>query len=91
MQAPANPQKSVGKNGCLKYFRWKEGVYKAHPDNSCHGYQPIILDKMKVLFVNEIGAKGIVFEREHMNRCHKTQYLRIGEADFLYCWVTDSS
>ena len=39
MQAPISPQKSVGKNGSLKYFRWKEGVYKAHADNSCHGYQ----------------------------------------------------
>ena len=33
----------------------------------------------------------MVFEHEHMNRCHKT--VRIGEADhnFLNCWVTDSN
>ena len=28
MQAPASPQKSVGKNRCLKYFRWKEGFIR---------------------------------------------------------------
>ena len=40
MQAPASPQK-FGKNGCLKYFRWKERGYKAHADNLCHGYQEL--------------------------------------------------
>ena len=92
MQAPASPQKSVGRK---RVPRWKEGVYKAHAENLCHGYQAtllMILNTMKVLFVNDyIGAKGWFFECEHMNRCHKIQYLRIGEADFLHCWVTDSS
>ena len=25
--------------GRLKYFRWKEEVYKVRVENSCHGYQ----------------------------------------------------
>ena len=53
MQAPASPQKSVGKKWVP---RWKEGVYKAHAENLCHGYQAtllMILDTMKVLFIND--------------------------------------
>ena len=26
-------------NGCLKYFLMEEGVYKAHAENWCRGYQ----------------------------------------------------
>ena len=26
-------------DGCLKYFCGEEGVYKAHAENWCHGYQ----------------------------------------------------
>ena len=35
-----NERKERKKNdGCLKYYWWQEGVYKARTENSCHGYQ----------------------------------------------------
>ena len=37
-----NESRNKEKNdGHLKYFWWKEGVYKAHAENLCNGYQTI--------------------------------------------------
>ena len=32
-------KKQEKNDGHLKYFYWKEGVYKARAENSCNGYQ----------------------------------------------------
>ena len=45
MKVPASPQKVCNKNEqrknnmCVKCYWWKESVYRARVENSCHGYQ----------------------------------------------------
>ena len=86
-------------DGRLKYFCGQEGVYKTRAESSCNEYQTTSAQRFLIhlryyLFSKLVnGCQGDGFrawahERAPLNS--QWLVLRIGGADFLHCWVTDS-
>ena len=86
-------------DGRLKYFCGQEGVYNTRAESSCNGYQPTSAQRFLIHWRYYLFSKRV-------NRCQGDGFssvgawtaplnshwlvLRIGGADFLHCWVTDS-
>ena len=89
MQAPASPQKSVfdGRKELISCMRKSNGIVSMN-------FKSMILHTIKALYLSsklvDIGATGMIFECECINRHHKTCNGRIGGTVFLHCQVIDS-
>ena len=78
-QAPETPEsprkrcawKKEKNDGHLKYFWWKEGVYKAHVENLCNGYRTTPAQQFLIHWRYYLFSKRV-------NRCQGDGFLSVG-------------